>query len=69
VVIEDGDCRVTEDLERDPDLAIEIDGVSFLKLVTGNAAGPTLFLKGDLKLDGDLLLASKLPRLFRRPRR
>jgi putative sterol carrier protein len=69
VVIEQGDCQVTESLEREPDLTVEIDGVPFLKLVTGNAAGPTLFLKGDLKLDGDLLLASKLPRIFRPARR
>lgn len=69
VVIEDGHCRVTESLERDPDLTVEMDGVHFLKLVTGNAAGPALFLKGDLKLDGDLLLANRLPRLFRAPRR
>jgi putative sterol carrier protein len=69
LVIERGRCRVTDALERDPDLTVEIDGVPFLKLVTGNAAGPVLYLKGDLKLDGDLLLATRLPGLFRRPRR
>lgn len=69
VVIEEERCQVTEELERDPDLTIEIDDVSFLKLVTGNAGGPALFLKGDLKLNGDLMLASKLPRLFRPARR
>jgi putative sterol carrier protein len=69
VVIEEQTCRATDELERDPDLTIEIDGVPFVKLVTGNAAGPTLFLKGDLKLDGDLMLAAKLPRIFRPVRR
>jgi putative sterol carrier protein len=69
VVIVDGQCRVTDALEREPDLTIEIDGVPFLRLVTGNANGPAMFLKGDLKLDGDLLLASRLPRLFRPARR
>lgn len=69
LVIEAGGCRVYDALEREPDLTIEIDGVPFLRLVTGNANAPALFLKGDLKLDGDLLLASRLPRLFRRPRR
>ncbi|MFL5865866.1 MAG: SCP2 sterol-binding domain-containing protein [Thermoleophilaceae bacterium] len=69
VVVEDGACQVTDELERDPDLTIEIDGVHFLKLVTANANGPALFLKGDLKLDGDLMLASRLPRLFRPARR
>jgi putative sterol carrier protein len=68
VVIAEARCEVTEDLQRDPDLIVEIDDVPFLKLVTGNANGPKLFLKGDLKLDGDLLLAQKLPRLFRPPR-
>ena len=69
VVIEDRSCRVTEVLEREPDLTVEIDGVPFLKLITGTAAGPALFLKGDLKLQGDLMLASRLPRIFRPPRR
>src|SRR5262245_38359299 len=69
LVIDGGRCRVTDALERNPDLTVEIDSVPFLKLVTGNAAGPALFLKGDLKLEGDLLLAARLPGLFRTPRR
>jgi putative sterol carrier protein len=69
LLIERGRCRVTDTLERHPDLTVEIDGVPFLKLVTGKAAGPALFMKGELKLDGDLLLATRLPRLFRTPRR
>ena len=68
LVIEDGRCRATDELERDPDLTIEIEGAPFLKLVTGNVGGPALFLKGDLQLDGDLMLATQLPRAFRRPR-
>lgn len=69
VVIAEARCHVIEDLDRDPDLIVEIDDVLFLRLVTGNANGPKLFLKGDLKLDGDLLLAQKLPRVFRPARR
>lgn len=68
VVMADGHCRVADSLERDPDLTIEIDGAAFLKLVTANATGPELFVKGELKLDGDLVLAYRLPRLFRAPR-
>jgi putative sterol carrier protein len=69
VVIKEAHCEVTDQLGEDPDLIVEIDDVPFLRLVTGNANGPKLFLKGDLKLDGDLLLAQKLPRIFRRSRR
>ena len=55
----------TDELGRDPDLIVEIEAVHFIRLVTGNASGPKLFLKGDLQLDGDLLLAQRLPRPFR----
>ena len=68
-VIEDHACMTTDELGRDPDLIVEIEAVHFIRLVTGNASGPKLFLKGDLQLDGDLLLAQRLPRLFRPARR
>ena len=69
MVIEDARLSGDRGARRDPDLIDRDRGVPFLRLVTGNAGGPTLFLKGDLKLDGDLLLAPKLPRLFRPARR
>ncbi len=69
VLIDEGRCRVEDDPGDEPDLIVEIDCVQFLKLVTGNAGGPALFLKGELTLDGDLMLAQKLPRLFRPARR
>jgi putative sterol carrier protein len=68
LVIEDGGCQASEELREEPDLTVEIDCVQFLRLVTGNASGPKLLLKGDLRLDGDLMLATRLPQLFRRPR-
>jgi predicted lipid carrier protein YhbT len=49
---------------REPDLTFTIDGVDFLLLVTGNASGPTLFVRGDIEIDGDPWLAMRLPRLF-----
>ena len=47
-----------------PDIVSKRD---FLKLVTNNASGPMLFLRGRLKIDGDLMLASRLTGLFRIP--
>jgi putative sterol carrier protein len=66
LVIAEGRCEATTSVEREPDLTIEIDGGPFLRLVAGAATGPELLLTERLKLDGDLLLAQRLPRLFRR---
>ena len=35
----------TDELGRDPDLIVEIEAVHFIRLVTGNASGPKLFLR------------------------
>ena len=40
----------------------------FLKLVSGNASGPTMFMTGKLKLEGDVMLASRLTSMFRIPK-
>jgi putative sterol carrier protein len=68
LVIEDGSCRAVRDGEAEPVVTFTIGAVDFLKLITGNAAGPMLFTFGRLKVRGDLLLAARLPRLFAIPR-
>jgi putative sterol carrier protein len=65
LVIAEGRCEATTSVQREPDLTIEIDGGPFLRLVAGATTGPQLFLKEQLKVDGDLMLAQRLPRLFR----
>ena len=68
VVIEEGRCSVTRDGQRPADLTFGIRGLDFVKLVTGNARGPLLFVLGRLKVDGDLLLAARYQSYFRIPR-
>jgi putative sterol carrier protein len=69
VVIRDGSCTVNKPPTGDPRVTLSIDGVSFLKLVTGNASGPELFLRRRLKIKGDLVFAASVPGMFRIPRR
>jgi putative sterol carrier protein len=52
----------------EPSVTLKLGAVPFLKLVTGNADGPSLFLSGKLKIEGDLILAARLPGLFEIPR-
>jgi predicted lipid carrier protein YhbT len=64
LVIEGGAAVVLRGEPREPDLTLTIDGVDFLLLVTGNASGPNLFVRGDVAVEGDPWLAMRLPRLF-----
>lgn len=67
VVFEDGKATTTDSPERDADVGIKVDPVDFLKLASNQASGPTLFMTGKLKLEGDVMLASTLTSLFRIP--
>ncbi|MDX6666908.1 MAG: hypothetical protein QOK04_288 [Solirubrobacteraceae bacterium] len=67
VAIEHGEVRAGRDLDARPRATMRLDGVDFLKLVTGNASPTMSFLRGRLRLKGDLVFAAQLPRVFRIP--
>lgn len=67
VVLSAGRCRATRDAHRPATVSLTLDAAPFLKLVTGNATGPELFLTGRLEISGDIALAMRLPTLFRIP--
>ena len=66
-VIKDGTCEVTDEPSKPARVTFTIGGVEFLKLVTGNADGPQLFMTGGLKIEGDLMFAAQVANLFRVP--
>jgi putative sterol carrier protein len=67
VVIKDGKATVTDEPSREPRVTFSIGPVDFIRLVSGNAAGPMLFMTGKLKIEGDLVFASMMTSLFRIP--
>jgi putative sterol carrier protein len=67
VVLEDGACSASDSPSREPRVAFKIGPVDFLRLVSGNANGPMLFMSGKLKIEGDLMFASTMTSLFRIP--
>lgn len=67
LVVRDGTCIVNNPPEHDPKVTLKLGPVDFLKLVTGNASGPRLFMAGRLKVEGDLLFATQVQGLFRMP--
>jgi len=67
VVFEDGMCTAADRIARKPQVTIRVGAVNFLKLAANQASGPTLFLTGKLRLEGDVMLASRLTGFFRIP--
>lgn len=68
VVLADGACTVSDEPAKEPRVTFKIGPVDFLRLVSGNAAGPMLFMSGKLKIEGDLMYASTMTSLFRIPK-
>ena len=67
VVLRDGRCEVAEGPTEGPTVTYEINPVDFIRLITGNASGPKLFLFGRLKIRGNLVLAARMPAFFSIP--
>ena len=68
VVLEGGECSVSDSPSREPAVTLKLKPADFLKLVSGSASGPTMFMTGKLKLEGDVMLASRLTSMFRIPK-
>jgi putative sterol carrier protein len=67
LIIQGGHCRMVEGAADSPTVTYEIDPLDFIKLITGNASGPKLFLFGKLKIRGDLVLGARMQTLFSIP--
>jgi putative sterol carrier protein len=68
-VIANGACDAHEGFKQDEArVTFTIGGADFLRLVTGNAAGPMLFMSGKLKIEGDMMFAASAASLFTIPK-
>jgi hypothetical protein len=67
-VIENGGCTVTNQPVREPKLAMTMDPVTFLKVVSGDGNPMMMFMTGKIKAKGDLGLAANVAKLFDIPR-
>jgi putative sterol carrier protein len=67
VVLRDGTCTASTDPQHEPRVTLTLDAVDFMRLVTGNAAGPMLFMSGKLKIEGDLMFSAQIQSMFTIP--
>ncbi len=67
VVISNGGIEINTEGGGTPRVAFVLGSVDFLRLVTGSAQGPMLFMSGKLKIEGDMMFATQLTSLFTVP--
>jgi putative sterol carrier protein len=67
VVVRNGSLSYTDEPSEEPRVTFKMDGATFLRLVTGNASGPMLFMTGKLKIVGDMMFAAQVQGLFKIP--
>jgi putative sterol carrier protein len=66
-VVTDGSCSTRPNPTSEPRVTLRMDGVNFLKLVSGNASGPMMFMSGKLKIEGDLMFSAQIQSMFTIP--
>jgi putative sterol carrier protein len=64
VLARDGKCLVQAGRHAAPDVTLRTSAETFLALANGEVSGMQAFLTGTLKVEGNLLLAQRLPELM-----
>ena len=67
VDIAHGKCTASDKPASEPRVTLKLNGPNFLKLISGNASGPVMFMTQKLKIDGDIAFAARVPSLFKIP--
>jgi len=66
--VQNGTAQTTRGTDGpEPRLTITMDGVEFLRLVSGNSDPMSAYFKGRIQLAGDIMVAAQLAQMFRMP--
>ena len=65
VVVKDGACRVQQGKAAFPKVTLTMASETWLGMVNRQINGVQAFMTGKLKLNGDMLLAQRIPDLFK----
>lgn len=68
-ILRDGTAVVSAEPSEQPQVTVIASGPSFLQLVSGRQSGPVMFMTGKIRIEGDLMLASRMTGFFRIPGR
>lgn len=62
--IADGVCTVEEGVAENPTMTITMDASDYVDMMAGRLDGMQAFMTGKIKVDGDIMLASRLMTFF-----
>ena len=66
--MDNGTARTNRGAEGpDAKLTITMDGVEFLRLISGNSDPMAAYFKGRIQLAGDIMVAAQLAQIFKMP--
>ncbi|MBZ2167965.1 MULTISPECIES: SCP2 sterol-binding domain-containing protein [Marinobacter] len=65
IVINDGSCNVQEGEHDDPSVTLIMSSETLHGIVSGETDGMQAFMAGQLRAEGDMMLATKLGELFK----
>lgn len=68
VVIDDGDCRISEEPGDDADVSLMMSPPDFMKMTTGRGNPTMMVMRGKIKVKGDVAAAAKFPSMFDIPK-
>jgi putative sterol carrier protein len=64
ILIKDATCEVHTGEHADPNICLFMDSQTVIDVVTGETDGMSAFLKGRLRAEGNVMLATRLGKLF-----
>jgi len=64
VAVRDGKCHIQEGTHDSPNVTLTMSGQTWLAMVNGQLNGMQAFMSGQLKAEGDIMLAQRIPELF-----
>ena len=64
VTVDDGSIAIGEGSAPGANATIKMKGEDYVKMVNGKLSGTMAFLKGQMKIAGDMMLAQKMQQLF-----
>lgn len=64
VAVQNGQCKVEAGEHDDPSVTLITDSATFKGIVSGEVDGMQAFMAGQLRAEGDMMLAMKLGELF-----
>lgn len=64
IVVKAGSCSVFEGEHDDPDITLVMNTETFAGIASGEMDGMQAFMSGQLRIEGDMMLATRISELF-----